>query len=325
MHDITLLVARSNMHFPILITFTALLATASSALLPPDITVPRATPQDFRSLSFNIRYAASGSTFEKPWSTRGPLVIAQLKNATTAASLTGSIPVIGLQEVLHQQLVDIKAGLGSSWAHLGTGRDDGKQAGEYVPLLYQPSVLKLLATTQKWLSPTPDVPSFWPGAGSRRYVVVGVFEILQGKGKGRKVVVANTHLDNASLTARVEGVKVALKTIGDVRAQYGDLPVALTGDFNSLPGSGDAYGTVLAGGLLSDLHELALPQQRFGPEGTFSGFEPGKEPNNRIDFIWLGPKASTTWAVRKYEVLNNVVGGVYISDHRAVQGDIQLL
>ncbi|KAH6616463.1 endonuclease/Exonuclease/phosphatase [Boeremia exigua] len=279
-----------------------------------------AAPQDFRALSFNIRYAASASTFERPWSTRRPLVIAQLANATN----TPSIPVIGLQEVLHAQLNDIKNGLGPSWAHLGTGRDDGKQAGEYVPLLYQPDTLKLVASTQKWLSPTPDVPSFWPGAGSRRYVIVGVFEILRGTGKGRRVLVANTHLDNASQTARIEGVKVALKTIRDMRAAHGDLPVVLTGDFNSVPGSGDAYGAVVADGALEDLYALAGPGRRFGPEGTFSGFEPGKEPNSRIDFVWLGPNASTTWTVQRYEVLGNVVGGVYISDHRAVQGDVTL-
>lgn len=304
--------------------FTTLLTLALPASSSPTPSSNAAATQDFRSISFNIRYAAPAGIYERPWSTRRPLVISQLLNSTKAATSAGSIPVIGLQEVLHQQLLDVKSGLGSSWAHLGTGRDDGKQAGEYVPLLYQPAVLKLLFSTQKWLSPTPDVPSFWPGAGSRRYVIVGVFEIQQGPGKGRRVLAANTHLDNASQTARVEGVKVALKTIRDVRAQYGELPVILTGDFNSLPGSGDAYGTTVADGLLSDLSALASPAQRFGPEGTFSGFEPGKDPNNRIDFVWLGPNASTTWDVRRYEVLGNVVGGVYISDHRAVQGDVTL-
>lgn len=63
---------------------------------------------------------------------------------------------------------------------------------------------------------------------------------------------ANTHLDNASQTARVEGIKVALKTIRDVRQQYGTLPMILTGDFNSAPGAGDAYGTTDDDGLLDD-------------------------------------------------------------------------
>ncbi|KAJ4994027.1 endonuclease/exonuclease/phosphatase [Stagonosporopsis vannaccii] len=312
------------MHLSFLTALLTFALPINSSPTPPSTAATAVTSPDFRPISFNIRYAAAGSTYERPWTARGPLVVSQLLNSTTAATSASSIPIIGLQEVMHQQLLDVKRGLGPSWQHLGTGRDDGKQAGEYVPLLYQPAVLKLLYSTQKWLSPTPDVPSFWPGAGSRRYVIVGVFEVLHGAGKGRRVLAANTHLDNANLEARVEGVKVALRTIRDARARYGDLPIILTGDFNSQPGSGDAYGTAVADGLVGDLYALASPAQRFGPGGTFSGFVPGQEPNNRIDFVWLGLNASTTWEVRRYEVLNNVVGGVYMSDHRAVQGDVTL-
>ena len=309
-----------KMHLNIFTTLTLAASTATSAMIPqPEA---RAATQDFRSISFNIRYAASASTYERPWSTRGPLVISQLKNAASTATSSSSIPIIGLQEVLYQQLQDIKSGLGSSWTHLGTGRDDGKQAGEFVPLLYQPGVLNLVNSTQKWLSPTPDVPSFWPGAGSRRYVIVAVFEVIKN---GKRIIVANTHLDNASQTARVEGIKVALKTIKDVRTTYGnDLGIILTGDFNSEPGTGDAYGTTDADGLVDELYNLAAVNQRFGPYGTFSGFNPNAEPNTRIDFVWLGPNASSTWAVKRYEVVSNVVGGVYISDHRAVVGDVTL-
>jgi endonuclease/exonuclease/phosphatase family metal-dependent hydrolase len=312
------------MRLNVLTTLSLLASTATTAMLPLQHSVyeSRATAQDFRSITFNIRYAASASTYERPWSTRGPLVISQLKNTASAATSAGSIPVIGLQEVLYQQLLDIKSGLGSAWTHVGTGRDDGKQAGEFVPILYQPGVLKLVNSTQKWLSPTPDTPSFWPGAGSKRYVIVAVFEVIK---TGRRVTVANTHLDNASQTARIEGIKVALKTIKDVQTQYGkSLGIVLTGDFNSEPSTGDAYGTTDADGLLDEVYTLAASNQRFGPYGTFSGFNPSAEPNNRIDFVWLGPNASTTWAVRRYEVLSNVVGGVYISDHRSVFADVTL-
>ena len=285
--------------------------------------VPRQTsPQDLRAVSFNIRYAAPASVYERPWSTRGPLVISQLKQATTSASGSGSVPIIGLQEVLHQQLLDIKKGLGSNWAHLGTGRDDGKQSGEYVPILYKTDTLKVLASTQKWLSKTPDKPSLWSGAGSRRYVVAAVFEVI---GTGKRFIAANTHLDNVSQEARVEGVKIALQTIRALQSQWGSsLGVYLTGDFNSEPGSGDAYGTIDKDRYLDDLYNLATANQRAGPYGTFSDFDPKAELNNRIDFIWIGPNAANAWAVRKYEVLSNVVGGVYISDHRAVVGDVTL-
>ncbi|KAK6586425.1 hypothetical protein PZA11_001482 [Diplocarpon coronariae] len=49
------------------------------------------------------------------------------------------------QEVLHSQLVDVHAALNHStpsdggWAHMGVGRDDGKQAGGYSPIFYRPS------------------------------------------------------------------------------------------------------------------------------------------------------------------------------------------
>lgn len=284
--------------------------------------LPRQTgPQDVRSITFNIRYAAPAGIYERPWSTRGPLVISQLKQATTSATEAGSVPIIGLQEVLNQQLLDIKKGLGSEWAHLGTGRDDGKQSGEFVPILYKTDTVRVLASTQKWLSKTPDTPSFWLGAGSKRYVIVAVFEVIK---TGKRFIAANTHLDNVSQEARVEGVKIALQTIRTMQSQWGNsLGVVLTGDFNSAPGSGDAYGTIDKDGYLDDLYTLATAAQRFGPSGTFSGFDPKAEPNNRIDFIWLGPN-TTAWTVRRYEVLSNVVGGVYISDHRAVVGDITL-
>ena len=152
-----------KMRFHVLAASWLVAFSATGASIPSVVHDKRAATQDFRVVSFNIRYAASASTYERPWSVRGPLVIAQLKNSTTSATNLGSLPIIGLQEVLHQQLLDVKKGLGSEWSHIGTGRDDGKQAGEYVPLMYQPSVLHLVSSTQKWLSPTPDVPSFWPG------------------------------------------------------------------------------------------------------------------------------------------------------------------
>ena len=69
-------------------------------------------------------------------------------------------------------------------------------------------------------------------------------------------------------------MKVALKTIRDVRAQFeSDMPYSLTSDFNSVPKSGDACCATVADGLLSDVHTLEIPAQRFGPKGTSSGAE----------------------------------------------------
>ncbi|KAI1275190.1 endonuclease/exonuclease/phosphatase [Xylaria sp. FL0933] len=331
---------------------TTALGTLSMAVMAA---AAAAEPLSLRVLTSNIRYAAPGDAYEKPWSVRGPLLIERVAGLVSGNATAAT--VIGMQEVLHEQLLDILAGLdastsassassaststsssgsalssgsisssasGASWSYLGTGRDDGDQAGEYCPLFYQPARTALLASTQKWLSPTPDVPSFWPGAGSRRYVLAAVFQDIASN---TKFIAANTHLDNVSSAARSEGVKIVLRVIRDMQAQWGmELPVVLSGDFNSEPGE-DAYAAMVADGYLQDAYVLA-PEKggRFGPYETYTGFVPDEIPDvsGRIDFLWLGPDAEDTWDVRRYEVVDNVVGGVFFSDHRPVFVDVTL-
>jgi endonuclease/exonuclease/phosphatase family metal-dependent hydrolase len=276
-----------------------------------------------RLVTFNIRYAAtSRQTNEKPWSIRAPLVVSQLQGAAANAS-SGAETIIGLQEVLKGQLDDLSAGLGSAWAHIGVGRDDGKEAGEHNPILYRPSALRLLFNETKWLSPTPDTPSFGWNAGSRRLINIAVFEHIK---TGKQFIAANTHLDNASSEARSKGVQVALDVIKDVQAKWGPLAVSLTGDFNSQPNA-DAYNTVFSSGYLNELYNITQASERFGEYDTYTGFDPTKEKevSQRIDFIWLGPVAEKRWEADRYEVLSNVKDGVYLSDHRAVVGDVKMV
>lgn len=163
-------------------------------------------------------------------------------------------------------------------------------------------------------------------------MVVGVFEHAA---TGQRFIAANTHLDNVSREARVEGIKIVLEVLRGVREKWGPLGVTLSGDFNSEPPSSkgdddndkdDAYKTLRADGYLRDLYTLVGSKERRGPYTTFSGFDPDEEAKveKRIDFLHVGPDPESTWAVRDYQVLGNVVDDVYISDHRAVVGDIAL-
>ncbi|KAI1854176.1 hypothetical protein JX266_001317 [Neoarthrinium moseri] len=290
-------------------------------LLAADAVMAQTLP--YRLATFNIRYAAtSREQNEKPWSTRGPLVVNQLKDAIAGAP-DGAETIIGLQEVLHQQLIDIKTGLGDSWAHIGVGRDDGKQSGEYNPILYRPSTLRLLSNVTKWLSLTPDEPSKSWNAGSRRLVNIGIFEHIRS---GKRFIAANTHLDNASSEARTKGIKVALQVIKDVQKAWGPLAVSLTGDFNSEPGA-DAYTTVVNDGYFAEVYTTANASQRFGEYDTYTSFDPSRigQDGTRIDFVWLGPKADQRWEINRYEVLSNVKDSVYLSDHRAVIADVRIV
>ncbi len=278
-----------------------------------------------RIVSWNIRYATSSlDTNEKPWwdlfcsisssRCRQPHVISLLESTTSSAPI-GAVPILGLQEVLDNQLGDIKSGLGSNWAHLGFGRDDGAKSGEYSPILYRTDVVSVIYSEMKWLSPTPDVVSFGWGAGSRRVVTIGVFE---DKLTGKRFIHANTHLDNVSSQARSEGIKVVVARIQAVQATYGLTAVTLTGDFNSEP-NGDAYATLQGMGYLTEIWNSGAV--RLGTNQlTYTGFT--ATGISRIDYVWLGPAGAGKVPGTQFEIMDNNVDGVIISDHRAVVADV---
>jgi endonuclease/exonuclease/phosphatase family metal-dependent hydrolase len=295
------------------------LASLASILLLA--TATQAAPQPVRVVSFNVRYATSSpESGEKPWwdlfcgitatRCRQRFAIQQFKD-TAANAPPGAITVFGLQEVLDNQLKDIKNGLGSNWDHVGIGRDDGKSKGEFSPIIYRTDALRLLYSETKWLSPTPDVVSFGWGAGSRRIVTIAVFESLT---TGKRFLHANTHLDNVSSQARSEGIKVVVNRIKAVQGLWGPLAVQLTGDFNSQAGS-DAYQALVGTGYVKDIGTNA---------GTFTGFQ-STTPIARFDYIWLGPANENRYTVQRFDIINNIIDGVYVSDHRMVVGDVTVL
>lgn len=285
-----------------------------------------------RLVTFNIRYdASSRESNEKPWfdifcwasssRCREPHMVSMLNSIVDSAP-SGAPTVIGLQEVLDNQLKDIKNDLAGDWAHVGVARDDGSTKGEYAPILYRTDQLRVVAWETKWLSPTPDQVSFGWGAGSRRITTTAVFEHLQ---TGDKFIHANVHLDNVSAQARQEGIKVALARIQQARAAYGPLAVSLTGDFNSAPYS-DAFQTLASTGFFQgEMYDLASPDKVAGAlRTTYTTFEPENSPGSRLDFIWLGAKDGFPYSVNRYEIMDNNYEGMIISDHRPVVGDVTL-
>ncbi|KAK4505916.1 hypothetical protein PRZ48_003881 [Zasmidium cellare] len=324
--------------------------TPAQATISPqnmaDINVNTTGPVSFplRIITHNTRYATS-SPFkgEKPWPDRRPLIISELLHQTRfldgQAAPAGSF--ICLQEVLHQQLQDILSGLNDSsdseWQHIGIGREDGMQKGEYSPILYPTRIFKLLNFKNIWLSPTPDKPSKGWDAGSERILTIGVFE---NRHTGQRFMAANTHLDNEGSVAREKSVDLILETLEDVRREWAQVPYFLAGDFNSFP-TQEAYKAMIASGQVADVYSLVPEALHFGDENTFTGFQPDtdedKDGIGRIDFVWLGPKSAiagepgnrepgnreSCWIAKGYSVIPNVFdAGVFASDHRAVVADV---
>jgi endonuclease/exonuclease/phosphatase family metal-dependent hydrolase len=274
-----------------------------------------------RLLTHNIRYATSSPfTGEKPWADRKQLIINELYFNT----LHSPESFICLQEVLHQQLVDVMGGLNQlapgEWDYIGVGRDDGKEAGEYSPVIFRPSVWMLEKFQTVWLSQTPDKPSKGWDAASVRILTVGVFQHKQSK---RSVVAMSTHLDDQGEKSRQESAKLILNTISKTASGNGSdaLPVLLAGDLNS-DRSGSAYKILTSSSsTLEDTN--GLTSLKYGDKSTFTGFE-GKS-HTEIDHLFVGPKASKPWDVKAYAVLSNKFeDGVYNSDHRAVVADVVL-
>lgn len=286
-----------------------------------------------RFITHNIRYATQHPfKGEEPWKLRKQRLVSELRFHTRYNP--GAF--ICLQEALHQQLMEVMSGLndvvadGHEWAYIGQGRDDGKMAGEYSPILYRPAIWDMRGAETTWLSETPDRPSRGWDAGLPRILTTGHFHHRKSRGS---LVVMNTHLDDQGSKARLESARLIISRVRSLscfsRTATGSeshpWSVVLSGDLNSEP-SEDAY-QLLNGpeSPIQDLRDLVAPEERCGHDYTYTGFGQSGEPQKRIDFLFVGPKAYQNLNVESYAVLENRFDdGVYISDHRAVVGDIAL-
>jgi endonuclease/exonuclease/phosphatase family metal-dependent hydrolase len=303
--------------------------TNLNRLLVPVILLAMKSAADLpiRLLSHNIRYATTSPFIgEKPWADRRPLIISELKYNT----LYNAESFICLQEVLHEQLVEIMSDLGDDWDYIGVGRDDGKEKGEYSPIIFRKGVWNVDTWKTVWLSEKPNVPGKGWDAASVRIVTVGTFVHQASK---KTLVGMCTHFDDQGTTSRRESAKLVLKIVDEVTNPSNSsspshrLPVFLGGDLNSEP-SGEAFQILNApNSPLQDIKELAT--WSYGDINTFTGFQ-GIE-KTLIDHVMVGRKPDetagneTNWVVKGYTVLSNKFeDGVYNSDHRCVVGDVVL-
>lgn len=299
---------------------------------------------------------------EQPWKVRLPWITKQLKEQLPQAHALHDrkapppATIICLQEALHHQIVDIITDLNSEilskphnndtsvpplWDYVGCGREDGDKIGEISPVLYRRDTFDLVRSGHTWLSETPDKPSKGWDADCIRALASAV---LQHKATGQQVAVFNTHLDHRGAVARKKSVGVILEVIKRtcrIGGEAQSLPFVLTGDFNSTP-EREAYRACLNSGLALDAYDATPSAQRFGPEDTFTGFEPPKHAESdgksavgdffdgdhkgRIDYAWFGPRVASGWDFAAYTTLPNFVEecDAYLSDHRAVIIDVTL-
>lgn len=275
-----------------------------------------------RLVTLNIRYATDNpSPGEEPWPVRCPRICAQLNFITAGCGLV----FVCLQEVLHSQLTDIQAHLGPAWEHIGRGRENGKEAGEYSPIFFRADRWECERHRTYWLSPTPDVPSKGWDAVLERVVTLGSFRHRE---TGTSVVVMSTHFDHRGEFAREQSARLLVylaSTWPETDAgETSRPPVFIGGDFNSTP-TGRAYQVLTEPGSgMRDISGLMPDEAKYGNrEITYTSFgEPGEQPA-RIDFLFA--RDTERLRVLNFGILaNKFDDGVFLSDHRPVVADLEI-
>ena len=241
--------------------------------------------QDLVVGSYNIRNSNSGDARNgNGWERRCPVICDQVEWV--------GFDVFGLQEVKHNQLEDMLAGL-PDYDYEGVGRDDGKQAGEYSPILYKKERFKKLEGGTFWISETPEKVGVkgWDAALPR----ICSYVHLQDKVTKKRFWFFNLHMDHIGVEARREGAKLIAKKITEM---CGKEPAFVSGDFN-VDQHNEAYRTILNTGILYDSYEVA--DKKFATTGTFNSFDSNLFTESRIDHIFVTEHVT----VNNYAVLTD--------------------
>ncbi|MEI6889658.1 MAG: endonuclease/exonuclease/phosphatase family protein [Bacteroidales bacterium] len=253
-------------------------------------------------MTFNIRYNNPADSVYN-WDHR--------KDMVYDVFLKYKPDLVGLQEVLYDQLIDLRDTL-KEYSWLGAGRDDGNKAGEFSPVFYKTSRFLKVDGAVFWLSKTPDIPGSksWHTACTR----IVSWLMLREKQSGQLFFIFNTHFDHQSEEARLESARLIRKKIEEIT--YGR-PVILCGDFNSTS-SGEAYQLLTnksIPGFLTDTR-TSLSDTLKQPTYSFVGFPYHPDEGNLIDFIFT--RNTQAFKVMSYEIITDNRNGLYPSDHLPV-------
>ncbi len=248
-------------------------------------------------MTFNIRMDTPADGINQ-WENRIPLFTEYMDSVAP--------DIAGMQEVLHNQLMDI-IDIMPGYTYVGTGRDDGKTGGEYSPVFYREDRFNLMDHGQFWLSETPNVPGSrsWDAAITR----IVSWAALEDKNNGKVIYAFNTHFDHRGVQARLNSAELIANKIVEIA---GGAPVVVLGDFN-IRKSSDDYNFMVDifegnNGLVNAEYVAKTPVTN--ADATFNGFRTDIEPRV-IDFIFI----DDTFGVNSYRVDNVTGNGIFISDH----------
>lgn len=244
-----------------------------------------------RAASFNIRNS-SAPDGDNAWPVR--------RNATVAAIEQLDADVVGLQEVLPDQLEYLRWRFGK-YEIVGAGRDDGMSAGEHAAVLVRPGDWRIERHETRWLSDDPGTPGSigWDADLTRIATLVW----LRHR-NGTTIGVINTHYDHAGEVAQLQSSRLIARWVS------GSVPWIVMGDLNATPDS-PPVKTLVDAGL-----RLAVPQSEGGSWHDFTG----AVDDDRIDHILV----TKEWTVADAAVSHFRPDGRVPSDHWPVVASLEL-
>src|SRR4051794_26602360 len=176
----------------------------SLAVLAPDTGSPQ--NRDVRVMSYNIRYATA-SDGENVWEKRKDFL---------AETIRGFDPdLLGTQETLARQRDDLAARL-DGYDVLAAGRNDGRESGEMMAIVYRKARFEKLDAGHFWLSETPDVVGSkgWDGALPRMVTWVKLRDRTDPE--ARPIAFFNTHFDHRGPQARIESARLLRRKVEEL-------------------------------------------------------------------------------------------------------------
>ena len=282
-----------------------MLASGAPAAEPSGAAAP---PLSVRVMSFNIRYGTAKDG-ENSWDKRQDFVIDTIRGYNP--------DLLGTQEVLADQADFLRQKL-PGYGFVGGGRDDGQRKGEFSPIMFRGDRFELLAHGMWWLSETPEKVGSkgWDAALPR----IVTWARLKDRPSGVTFLFYNTHWDHQGKQARVESGKLMRRLIEDHRGDS-DLPVVVTGDFNSTEDQVQ-YRTLTQGdgtGLkLVDAYRVVHPQRQ-PDEASFNGFKLNRQ-GMLIDWVLHSPH----WVAKGAAIDRTERNGRTPSDHYPVTAELEL-
>lgn len=255
----------------------------------PNPIAEAALEMDVKAMTFNVKINGDGLQSND---TRLPRVIKMIEKHGADS--------IGVQEADKWWTDNLEAAL-SDYARVGTYRDDGISLGESCSIFYLKDKYELVESGDFWLSETPDTPSKgWDGGCSR----VVTYAILKNRENGFVYAHFNTHFDNIGATAKAESVPLLASRIAKIAP---DIPVVLTGDFNTREGS-EIYNKLLSCGLKNTKY-LA---EKYNDCATYHDYNPFVTNTKPIDYIFVNGYVSS---VKSSFVDSSAIDLIYPSDH----------